>query len=119
MSSITFPLFNSVFNENNILNNTMKQIHESNSTYDQNVYYENERIGWLKNISSFLFFTYFILFSIIILQTIIKKNKMNFKICLLYLLLFSYPFYVNHIQNFIYNMMIYIYTFIQNKSYAI
>jgi predicted nucleic acid-binding Zn ribbon protein len=112
--------YNVILNQNHSLQNTIKNVKEVYSTDDRKIIYENEGITRFKTMSFYLLIIYYIL--IVLLITFImntkKKVTRNTKIMLI-LLFIIYPFIIGYIENIIYRIFIYIYTFIRGEAYPI
>jgi len=107
-------LFNNVFNENIILQNTIKNIEESDSTYNQNVNYKIELISTFESVRLILFFIYYLSVIItiyLVIPSFIRSKRYMYSsiICLLFIFL---PYILTLCQNLCYYLIRYIWTFV-------
>jgi hypothetical protein len=106
-------LFNEIFNENLLLKNEINNI---NTTDDRKVIYEIEQKNWFQSINIYLLLFYFFLV-IILSYIIINKNKSIYSKTFILSFFILFPFLINPIELFFYNIYIYILTFIKLKVY--
>jgi hypothetical protein len=104
-------LFNQVFNENLLL---QKEIDGINTTDDRKVVYETEQKNWFQSINVYLLILYFFL---VIILCYINKDKLNKLKIIIISALILFPFIINSIELFFYNVYVYILTFIKLKLY--
>lgn len=116
MSKDNVSLFNTVLNENNLLDKSIKSLKEKNSTDNKKSHYQNDRIVFFHNINSYLYYIYYILLLIFVIILIINRKKYLFLIYLIPILSL-FPYVIRPIEILIYNISVYIFTFIKGVAY--
>jgi type IV secretory pathway TrbL component len=108
-------LFNQVFNDNLLL---QKEIDSINTTDDRKVIYEIEQKKWFQSINIYFLILYFFLVIILcyVLISVNKKKSNKLKIIIISSF-FLFPFIINSIELFFYNVYVYILTFIKLQVY--
>jgi amino acid transporter len=113
-----FSLFNAVFNENDSLLKNIQILKDTYSTDDQKSNYESEQIRWFVRTNNFLYYVYYFLVMLfaVILFTRNPKNSLKIKIAMM-IPIVVFPFIIGPMENFVYNFIQYIWSFIMIRAY--
>lgn len=111
-----FRLFTIVFNENNSLQNSIKNLKEIYSTDDQKVNYENEHIQFFINTNNFLYIVYYCL--VLLFAVMLRNNKFSRTMkAFIIISLLLYPFFGSYVEISIFNIIRYVWSFILVRAY--
>jgi hypothetical protein len=113
-----FSLFKAVFNENNALLNNIQILKDTYSTDDQKSNYERDQIRWFVRTNNFLYYIYYFLVMLFAVMTFTRNPKTSFKIKIAMIIpIILFPFIIGPIENFAYNFIQYIWSFIMIRAY--
>lgn len=107
-----------ILNQNQSLQNTIKNISEVYSTDDRKTIYENEKNAGFQTIYNYLLVLYYALIVLLGILFTNTKKKVTLREKIIILCLFIlYPFVIDYVENIIFDIFIYIYTFIRGTTY--
>lgn len=113
-----FGLFNVVFKENNALLNNIQILKDTYSTDGQKSNYESDQIRWFVRTNNILYYVYYFLVILFAVMTFKRDPKTSFKIKIAKIIPFIlFPFIIGPIENFIFNVIRYIWSFIMIRAY--
>lgn len=117
-SSYTKDLLNEYIEKNKELNIQLRDRRGDILTNDRKTYYENDALDSLKLWHRFWWYVYYILVLVFLLSIFLVKSQMtNGKKLILTVLLIFYPYYIEFIVNWTYELYAYIYTNLPKNVY--
>ena len=115
--SVFLSFYKIILKENNALQKTINFIKETYSTDNQKIQYGNDQIDWFDFANYYLFFLYYF-FLIILFFVVFLRRKFNFITFTTLGGLSFFPFFITSLEMRLYDIIVYISTFLFGEHYA-